>query len=62
MASQGTLNVQQELESICGVIFANEERVLTHDCLKHKWALRKVSVNAFEGPMLQLILEIKRKK
>jgi hypothetical protein len=62
MASQGTLNVQQKLENICGVIFADDERVLTQDYFKHKWAIRKTSINAFESPMFQLVLETKRKK
>jgi hypothetical protein len=62
MARQRNLNVREELQNLCSGIYSNDKRVKTHECLKQKWALRKKSANAFDGPMLQLVLKTKTKQ
>jgi hypothetical protein len=63
MAGPGTIAVRKELESICSTLFADEERIKTHDCLKQKWALKKARANnPFDGPLLQLVVETKMKQ
>jgi hypothetical protein len=62
MGSQALTNVQKELHSVCIFIYANDEIFTTHNCLKRKWALKKITRKDFERPMLQLILEKSRRK
>jgi hypothetical protein len=63
MADPGSVNVRQELHDVCNSIFADEERTITHDYLKHKWALKKARSNTpLEGPLLELVVETKTKQ